>query len=1040
MRKRIIGLLLLFLMLQIITTGICYSEDSAAAKNLEAANAFMNKYFGYTEADQTFSNYYKDVSPSGKKLNQAFASGSVAFNSYPVIVYGKAEDAAKDATKYGADEDDYRGGEYRAIGYSKLDNPFANPQFIPNTTKIKYKRWIKEPWKLPSIQNKQKKMTLSPDYPEDKHTYQYLDFEPDKHSSTYSVINQWIKAMNFTPDMVVSYSKPRNYFFEVNGKSTVVEAIPPGMGDNPEDYIFVIEPPTNKTWGVGIAFYYYGGTGANDSTSRANYYSYYEYFRLKPFDMVDNVPDFSARILRTGTENGFDPSDTEREYEAVVEFDAGDYNKAQVPNIRLMVTGGYFSETEGNVVDGGFSLSASTLSSWLEANNLEKGTKSLPDLTSGINSVQWLQNLTGSGKEDKEYRMAARKIDTRGTGANTKYIKLEEKSSKRYYVFKWKVNENAPEIRLSAKINQNGDSAISESDIKNNSDVAPIYKAEKKIITDKYLDYDVYSKEFEAEINGGNILEAAITEPEPKGYEFRSVWNGNTTGELLWRLSDVFGLVKGSNLQDINNQYGYIDEANNSIVRSPVVRWLTGRESFGYSLGAGKYSGNSNYSAMGIQYSGTQQDNGKAPKLGFTVDTWGRVSRSATTSYYTGKRYHSHSSGCYSTPEGEDEVSTLVCGYSDGEFLGYTGATTELVTKDADFIPKASDNILIQAFIYNGATMKERDMSEDEGVETKTKGIYNKLVWEGDRYPVNVDRYMRKLNVNGDTTGLVATPGFHGKARTFQHLDSAEVTLSKVYTLESNFEEDRQKAYKNPRNYKNKKFEKAPFATDTELQKFDYPIKSGYFYMPYAVYEARVRTEKYINGEYTGKTSEHERIVDNVKNAFSVQLGIPTVNSSKAVVTGLPVLKTGSYALISNDELKYDNGPAGINEYLYGTEKSLLGKTDSLFKAILEGWSFSGTEDSWGDTEDTDARKYREYIKSANIHKVIEETTITFTVNPEQLRYYININAKNNDYKINVSLGTFSNGRSKPLTAKGPDSLDAITFSVRGSRLDDLDN
>ncbi|WP_137698096.1 hypothetical protein [Ruminiclostridium herbifermentans] len=224
------------------------------------------------------------------------------------------------------------------------------------------------------------------------------------------------------------------------------------------------------------------------------------------------------------------------------------------------------------------------------------------------------------------------------------------------------------------------------------------------------------------------------------------------------------------------------------------------------------------------------------------------------------------------------------------------------------------------------------------------------------------------------------------------------------------------------------------------MQKYNYPIKSGYFYIPYSVYEAKVRTVKYINGEYTGKTSEHSRIVENVKNAFDVQLGIPTVDSSRKTVTKLPISKTEDYKLISNDELKYDIGPGNINNYKYASESTLLKNTDKLFRTILEGWSYSGTEDSWGGIDDIDAFKYREYVKEANIHKVVEETTITFIVNPNQIRYYINVQAKNKDYKINVSLGEFTNGRPNPLTAKGPSSWDSITFTVKGSVYDDLNS
>ena len=104
---------------------------------------------------------------------------------------------------------------------------------------------------------------------------------------------------------------------------------------------------------------------------------------------------------------------------------------------------------------------------------------------------------------------------------------------------------------------------------------------------------------------------------------------------------------------------------------------------------------------------------------------------------------------------------------------------------------------------------------------------------------------------------------------------------------------------------------------------------------------------------------------------------LPTVNLKGEKVTTYPVAVTTNYKKVSDEVLNYKTGPKDINEYLNGDENTLLGNTDNLFKKILEGWSFSGTQNSWTD------KKYREYIKTADIHKIVEETTITFTVNPK---------------------------------------------------------
>ena len=743
--------------------------------------------------------------------------------------------------------------------------------------------------------------------------------------------------------------------------------------------------------------------------------------------------DFYPVILRTGTEDGYYPGDEEQEYEAIVEMNALNYDEALVPNIKISITGGELCDKEGSVIEGGCTLSENTLKAWLEDKGNLAGTKKLPNLISKSNSIDWLAYLTSSN-ENKQYRLSPRELQIRNKSGSNIYFNSEDNTAKRYYVFKWKSKRNASKVKIQASINT--DKKIDdEKNFDNNIDTAQIYNS-STYITDKYLDYDVYSKSFELDVNNGNKLEAKVLEPESRGYLFSYSWATATTGNLAWSLKDDYGLVDNSYLYDINNQYGVIIESYNSIIRMPVVRWVTTRLGFGYNQSTGIYS-----NIGGLTYSGDKKDNSKAPKISFTINTSGNISRQANIAYYTGYSYHSHSDSCYTETTDDEGVksTSLTCGESEGGH--YYGYTTDTVTQSSDFQPKpAKDDVLIQALIYNGTSIPLKDYSDDEGVTTKNKGWDNILVWEGDRYQIPVKRYMRVLDQYDVTTDLIETPGFYGKTRTFQHLDEARISLSEIYTLEDNFEADREKAKNNAKNYKNMKFDTAPFATDLELQRFEYPIKAGYFYVPYSIYEAKVKTVKYINGDYTGRTSEHERIVDNVKNAFGVQLGIPTIDSSKNRITDLPILKTERYELKSNKELGYDAGPNSINDYLSGTETTLLGKTDKLYKAILEGWSFSGTEDSWGGISDTDAFKYREYVSDANIHRVEEETTITFTVNPERIRYYINIQAKNGPYKINVSLGQFTNGRTKPLTAKGPASWDAITFTVKGSRLDDLNN
>ncbi len=208
-------------------------------------------------------------------------NGMKVFGNLPVFVYGSVAEGAQEGTKYGNDKRVYDSNENpRALGFSFIDEPYPNPEF--HIDEITYVcRWIKEPWILPIKSQKGITKELSPDNPKDTHTKQYLEYEPDKFASTYSVIRQWVRGSdNFLPDFIENQTGNRKFF-----NKCIEGQLPAGIAKNPEDFIYIIQPPTYESWGIGIAFYYYGGTGS-DNMSQPNYYSYYQYFRYKPFVLV----------------------------------------------------------------------------------------------------------------------------------------------------------------------------------------------------------------------------------------------------------------------------------------------------------------------------------------------------------------------------------------------------------------------------------------------------------------------------------------------------------------------------------------------------------------------------------------------------------------------------------------------------------------------------------------------------------------------------------------------------------------------------------
>jgi len=294
MRRLINALTVLILITQIILmenlSVNAASKSQEVAASLELANKFLKDYYNYS------GDYFRKQSFFKKRdLNENWAvkdNGLSAFYNLPVFIYGDIKEGAEEGSKYGNDRRRYDEAtkQWRALGFSIVDEPYPNPEFPIG--KIMYvRRWIKRPWELPNKSQGGITKELSPDDPKDTHTKQYLEYQPDTFASTYSVINQWIKDTDtFLPDKVEKYTGNRKFF-----NKCIEGELPAGIAENPEEFIYIIQPPTYESWGVGIAFYYYGGTGP-DNMSKPNYYSYYQYFRYIPFVLLeeDIMPQFET--------------------------------------------------------------------------------------------------------------------------------------------------------------------------------------------------------------------------------------------------------------------------------------------------------------------------------------------------------------------------------------------------------------------------------------------------------------------------------------------------------------------------------------------------------------------------------------------------------------------------------------------------------------------------------------------------------------------------------------------------------------------------
>lgn len=281
--------ILMFLLYMITIVSFGAGEIITVDDSLQKANIFIEENFNYR-------SFFEKLSLKDKPINNELAViGNETFMNKPIFVYDTSVAGSIEATKFGNDtrrEDSNH--NLRALGFSFTDSPYANPQFhIDNVNYVR--RWIKNPWDLPSESQGGITKQLSPDSDVVplKYRTQWLEYQPETFASTYSVIKQWVKSDDFLPDKVEAKTYNHNRKFFNDYIEWPSEGVPPGLRTNPEDYIYIIQPPTYDSWGIGVAFYYYGGTGA-DNASNPNYYSYYQYFRYKPFSLLLN--DLAAQF------------------------------------------------------------------------------------------------------------------------------------------------------------------------------------------------------------------------------------------------------------------------------------------------------------------------------------------------------------------------------------------------------------------------------------------------------------------------------------------------------------------------------------------------------------------------------------------------------------------------------------------------------------------------------------------------------------------------------------------------------------------------
>ena len=100
--------------------------------------------------------------------------------------------------------------------------------------------------------------------------------------------------------------------------------------------------------------------------------------------------------------------------------------------------------------------------------------------------------------------------------------------------------------------------------------------------------------------------------------------------------------------------------------------------------------------------------------------------------------------------------------------------------------------------------------------------------------------------------------------RTFTQQNTANVIWSVKNSMTSLYNYDRKNARE--MNYGKEYYPNAVFASDRSLQKYDWPIKSGYYFNPLGEYTCTVKTVQYK--DTSASTNEHTELVNKLKNSF----------------------------------------------------------------------------------------------------------------------------------------------------------------------------
>lgn len=604
-------------------------------------------------------------------------------------------------------------------------------------------------------------------------------------------------------------------------------------------------------------------------------------------------------------------------------------------------------------------------------------------------------------------------IENAGGAAASGTIHIEPGGKRRLGVT-FKMPDSA--VRIQFKVNADGKSP-KETYLGNN--VLDSYPKAVKLAEPQSFPYDMLTKKVKI-----TLPTNTVTLKLPDLLEAK--WDGNATGSLnVYNRTET--LIRDFKVH--NNPP--VDEDSESITRTPVVTYTIMRKDFSHN---GKYDDPENSKYVNLD------DPSQPLRRTGEIFYEGSVSRNYTYTEYVQK--------C--TGSGEDEKC---------ESVPETRHGTVTENFDSDTVVKP-----YEMYVYNGTEKLAPHKYRDEIDNNQSDSFRKNLFWTNEPYKFNVIRWMNHRDVENKEYNWTKVPGQY--ERVFTQQASGHVEWKKTSPMKTEYNQAREAAASK----KNKKslYDKAVFATDRELQKYDYPVKSGYYFNPAGSYTFTLNTVVFKDKKPGDMTADHKTLLDALIHSFRYESDLMYINNKKQAVnihndglepkSGGFKRKTGVLTVQNNkgvngvkliDVLDRTDDESRFAQHIEEIEHTdeRDGESHVFWKKVMEGYSESFTETSHK------SLKYREYVREEqHIYKITETSKITIVVNPDNVPLYTHANMPNGQYNIKVGFDNIDvaklagpNGQKFAYSEKleelmGVKNLDSIRVTVTGSMFDDLNN